>query len=271
MREFQRKGEAMRRAAIAGFCAIGMALGAVRQATAQAFAGTGHYTIHDENGKTNNVTVATKPGHFAVQFTGEDGKAGELIVDSAAGTTTFVSSEDKSYFVINKEMMQGMGGMMSGMAGMMRRHGADSSKGDSDEPKATITPGGTSVVAGISCQVFHYVANDDKHTTGDVCLAKGVGMGMFNMNPFAGMGGMGMRPQERQGIQDRLRRMGQVGQMIQQGYGILKATSFEDGKPKGSIEATSIERGTPPAAAFAPPPGYTEKNMGDMMRGGRRP
>lgn len=262
----------MRRTVIAGVLTTGMVLGAVRQAPAQAFAGTAHYTIHDENGKTNMITIATKPGHYAVQFTGEDGKAGQLIVDSAAGTTTFVSSEDKSYYVITKEMMQGMASMMSGMAGMMRRHGADSSKGDSDEPKPTITPGGTSVVAGISCQVFHYVANDDKHTTGDVCLAKGVGMGLFNMNPFGGMmGGMGMRQQERRGIQDRLGRMGQVGQMLQQGYGILKATSFEDGKPKGSIEVTSVDRGMPPAAAFAPPPGYTEKNMGDMMRGGRRP
>ncbi len=260
----------MRRAAIAGLCAIGMTLGAVRQASAQAFAGTAHYTIHDENGKTNNMTIATKPGHYAVQFTGENGKAGQLIVDSAAGTTTFVSSEDKSYFVITKEMMQGMAGMMSGMASMMKRHGADSSAGDANEPKPTITPAGSSVVAGISCQMFHYVGNDDKHTSGDVCLAKGVGMGLLNMNPFGGMMG-GMRQQERRGIQDRLGRMGLVGQMLQQGYGILKATSFEDGKPKGSIEVTAVERGMPPAAAFAPPPGYTEKNMGDMMRGGRRP
>jgi len=249
-----------------------MVLGAVRLAAAQAYAGTVHFTIHNENGKTNTMTQATKPGHYALQFTGDDGKTGQLIVDSAAGTTTFVSSEDKSYYVITKEMMQGMAGMMSGMANMMRRHGADSGRGDSDEPKATITPAGTSVVAGISCQVFHYVANDDKHTTGDVCLAKGVGMGLLNMNPFGGMmGGMGMQQRERTGIQDRLRRMGQVGTMLTQGYGILKATSFEDGKPKGSIEVTSVERGTPPDAAFAPPPGYTEKNMGDMMRGSRRP
>jgi len=262
----------MRRAVIAGLLTTGMVLASVRQASAQAFAGTAHYTVQNENGKTNNMTIATKPGHYAVQFTGDDGKTGELIVDSAAGTTTFVSSEDKSYIVITKEMMQGMAGMMSGMASMMHRHGADSSADDSHEPQPTITPGGTSTVAGISCQLFHYVANDDKHTTGDVCLAKGAGMGLFNMNPFGGMmGGMGMRQQQRPGIQDRLRRMGQVGTMLTQGYGILKATSFEDGKPKGSIEVTSVERGTPPDAAFAPPPGYTEKNMGDMMGRGRRP
>ena len=60
-------------------------------------------------------------------------------------------------------------------------------------------------------------------------------------------------------------------QMLTQGYGILKATSTEDGKQMSSIEVTSLERGTPPDAAFAPPPGYTEKNKGDMMGHGRRP
>lgn len=260
----------MRRVAIAVMLTTGVLLGAVRMAAAQAFSGTVHFTIHNENGKTNTMTQVTKPGHYSMQFTGDDGKAGQLIVDSAAGTTTFVSSEDKSYYVITKEMMQGMASMMSGMAGMMRRHGADSS--DAREPKATITPAGSSVVAGIPCQQFHYVANDDKHTTGDVCLARGVGLGLVNMNPFGGMmGGMGMQQRERNGLQERLRGMGQVGTMLQQGYGVLKATSFEDGKPKGSIEVTGVERGTPPDAAFAPPPGYTEKNMGDMMRGGRRP
>ncbi len=263
----------MRSAVIAGVLTTGMVLGAVRPAVAQAVSGTVHYTIHDENGKTSTMTQATKPGHYAVQFTNEGGNTGGLIVDSAAGTTTFVSGEDKSYMVITKEMMQGMAGMMSGMANMLHRRGMDSSKTASDEPKPTITPAGSKVVAGIPCQLFHYVANDDKHTTGDVCLAKGVGMSPMNMNPFGGMmGGMGQRQQQQRGwFQDRLRSMGQVGEMLTQGYGILSATSFEDGKPKGSIEVTALERGTPPDAAFAPPPGYTEKTMGDMMGRGRRP
>ena len=255
----------MRRAAIAGLCAIGMALGAVRQASAQAFAGTAHYTIHDENGKTTTMTQMTKPGHSATQFTNE-GKSGEFIVDSAAGTTTIVSSEDKSYFVITKEMIQGMAGMMSGVAGMMRRHGADTSAAAAG-PKPTITRNGSAVVAGITCDVYHYDGmNDNKHVTGDVCLAKGVGMGLFS-NPMSGMmGGMGMQQQRQPGLSDRLRQMGQLGDLLTQGYGIMKATNNEDGKPKGSIEVTAIERGTPPDAAFAPPPGYKEKSMGGMMQ-----
>ena len=248
-------------------------MGAVRATAAQAFAGTLHYTIQNENGKTITMTQASKPGHYAIHFTDEENKSSEIIVDSAAGSTTIVSDQDKTYFVITKEFMQGMAGMMSGMASMMKRHGPDSSNTSSDDTKATVTPAGSSVVAGIPCQLFHYDAVDDnKHRTGDVCLARGVGMGLFNMNPLGGMmGGMGMQQQQRKGLQDRLRQMGQVGVMLSQGYGILKATSTEDGKPKSSIEVTSLERGTPPDAAFAPPPGYTQKNMGDMMGRGRRP
>jgi hypothetical protein len=228
-----------------------------------------HYTIHDENGKTTTMVQMTKPGHYAMQKTGNDGKTGEFIVDSAAGTTTVVSSEDKSYFVITKEMMQGMAGMMSGMASMLHRHGADSSAA-ANGPKPTITRNGTAVVAGITCDVYHYDGlNDNKHVTGDVCLAKGVGMGLFS-NPMGSMmGGMGMQQQQRQGLSDRLRQMGQLGDLFTQGYGILKASNNEDGKPKGSIEVTAIERGMPPDAAFAPPAGYKEKSMGGMMGGPR--
>jgi len=253
----------MRQAVLTGVLSTGLAMCALRPAAGQAFAGTVHYTIQEENGKTMTMTQMTKPGHYAMQFT-DQGKTSSFIVDSAAGTTTIVNTEDKSYFVITKEMMQGMAGMVSGMASMLHRHGADSSKSTDNGPKPTITRTGGSVVAGIPCEQYHYVANDDKHTSGDVCLAKGVGVGLFT-NPMGMMGGMGMQ-QQRQGFQDRLRQMGPVGDLINQGYGILKATSSEDGKPKSSIEVTAIERGTPPDAAFAPPPGYKEKSMGGMMR-----
>ena len=264
----------MRRAVFTAVLSAGLVLGAMRPGAAQTFAGTVRYTIHDENGKTMNMVQLSKPGHYSMQFTGE-GKAGGLIVDSSAGTTTFVSSDDSSYFVISKEMMQGMTGMMQGMAGMMHRGGADSSKA-TDVPKVSIRRTGTAVVAGINCEVYAYDGmSDNKHVTGEVCLAKGVGA-LFPGNPMGGMmggmGGMGMGAGARRpSLQERLRAMGPLGDMIAQGYGVLKLKNNEDGKPKGSIEVTGIERGTPPDAAFAPPTGYKEKTMGDMMGGGRRP
>jgi len=141
----------MRRAVVAVLGTIGIVLSVIPPVTAQAFTGTMHFTIHDENGKTTNLTQATKPGHYAIQFM-DAGKVAQFIVDSAAGTTTIVSSEDSSYFVITKEMAQMAGGMMQGMMGMARR-GMDSSKAD-DDTKATITPAGTSVVAGIPVSSF---------------------------------------------------------------------------------------------------------------------
>ena len=78
------------------------------------------------------------------------------------------------------------------------------------------------------------------------------------------MGPMGM--QQRQSMQARLTEWGPIGTLISQGYGILKATSMEDGKQKSAIEVTAIQRGAPSDAMFAPPAGYTEKQMPMMGR-----
>lgn len=259
----------MQRAVRTGVLAAGVVLCAIRPATAQGFAGVVHYTIHDENGKAMSMVQASKPGHYSMQFTNDD-KTGGIIVDSVAGTTTIVDGEHKTYMVITKEMMQQMQGMMQGVAGMLHRHGADTSKASpSDVPKVSINRTGSAVVAGIPCEVYTYDGiNDGKHVNGTVCLAKGVGA-LFGGNPMGGMmGGMGGGMQRQPGFQDRLRAMGPLGDMLAQGYGILKLANNEDGKPKGSVEVTAIERGAPPDAVFAPPAGYTQKSMGDM--GGAR-
>jgi hypothetical protein len=182
---------------------------------------------------------------------------------------TVIDNDKKTYTVINlaamQQMVQGMAGMAKGMQGMLH-HGADSSADHT--PKGTVTPTGRSeVVAGITCQVFAYDGtNDGKHQTGEVCLAKGVGlMAGGGMGAFPGM----MGQQARQSMQQRLTAWGPMGAMLSQGYGILKATSNEDGKPKGSMEVTALQRGAPPDAAFAPPAGYTEKKMDGMMGGPR--
>jgi hypothetical protein len=72
--------------------------------------------------------------------------------------------------------------------------------------------------------------------------------------------------QQRQSMQQRLTEWGPIGTLISQGYGILKASSQEDGKQKTTIEVTAIQRGAPPDAMFAPPAGYTEKQMPMMGR-----
>jgi hypothetical protein len=222
------------------------------------------FTVHDESGRTTEITQLTKPGRtaFLAAETGKPG--GGMIVDSTAGTMTIINGEEKTYTVINLAMMQQMAGMAKGMQGMMRR-GPDSTARD-EGPKGTITPTGRSaVVAGITCQIYAYEGtHDGKHATGEVCLAKGVGlMASGGMGGLPGMFGM----QQRQSMQQRLQAWGPLGALLAQGYGLLKATNYENGKLQGSLEVTALQRGAPPDASFQPPAGYTEKSMGDMMGG----
>jgi uncharacterized protein DUF4412 len=254
----------MRRAMLACTVTLGLAWSA-RTAQAQAFQGMLSFTVHDADGKTTEVTEYTKPGKSSL-LAHETGKAaGGLIVDSAAGTMTVVDGEKKTYTVINmaamQQMMQGFAGMAKGLANMAHRGAADSA--EHHGPKGTITPTGrTEVVAGVTCQVYSYEGdNNGHHETGEACLAKGVGL--MAGGSFPGMGAMGpMGMQQRQMFQQRMtEQYGSMGELLAQGYGILKGTSFEDGKPKGSMEVTAIQRGAPPDAMFAPPAGYTEKQM----------
>lgn len=251
----------MRRAMLACTVALGLAWSA-RTTQAQVFQGMLSFTVHDDNGKTTEVTQYTKAGKsaFLAHETGKSG--GGFIVDSVAGTMTMVDGDKKTYTVINmaamQQMMQGMAGMMKGMQNM--RHGADTS--EHHGPKGTVTPTGrTEVVAGVTCAVYTYEGNENgHHQTGEACLAKGVGL--MAGGSFPGMGLLGpMATQQRQSMQERLTEWGPVGTLIAQGYGILKASSQEDGKPKTTLLVTAIQRGAPPDAMFAPPAGYTEKQM----------
>lgn len=230
-----------------------------RSASAQ-FSGSITYTMRDDHGKTSTVVQLTRPGKVSTQFTGE-GHTFTLIVDSAAGTTTMVNGEDKTYIVIDRatmqQMMQGMQGMMQGMS--HRRGNPETTPAQ----HGTVTRTGTAVVAGVSCEVYAFDGTEDgKRQSGEVCLAKGIGSGIFSGD----MGFMG--PRRSPGLEERLRAWGPLGNLLAQGYGFLKITSNEDGRPKGSVEVTAIERGAPPVALFQPPAGYTQKSMGDMM--GRR-
>lgn len=255
----------MRRAVLACTVALGLA-GSARMAGAQAFQGKMSFNIVDENGKTTQVTQYTRTGRSAF-IAHETGKAGGgFIMDSAGGTMTMLDGEKKTYTVINlammRQMMQGFAGMAKGMAGQHRD--ADD---DHDKPKGTVTPTGrTEVVAGVTCAVYAFEGTyNGHHQTGEACLAKGVGLMAGGSIP--GMDMMGpMAAQQRQSMQARMTEWGAIGTLMSQGYGILKATSQEDGKQKSTILVTEIQRGPPPDAMFQPPAGYTEKQMPMMGR-----
>lgn len=245
----------MRRTVQAAAVSLGLAASGLVPgvASAQMFEGAIHYSIRDEHGKATIMVQLTKHGKVSTQFT-NNGKTVTIIVDSTAGTTTMVNSEDKSYFVFNRAAMQQM---MQGVQGMTRRRGGPDS---TRTPQGTITRTGTAVVAGVSCEVYAYEGVEDgKRQSGEVCLAKGFGNAIFTGD----MGMMGMRREP--GLQDRLRAWGPLGGLLAQGYGFLKITNSENGKPNGTVEVTAVERGAPPDALFQPPAGYTKKSMADMM------
>lgn len=260
----------MRRAVLVGAVTLGLAGSGLRPpaAAAQAFQGTIRFTVRDENGRATDITQFSRPGKSSFMAVESGKPGGGMIVDSTAGTMTIIDNQEKTYTVINLAMMQQMMQGMAGMArGMQRGNNADE-----PAPKGTVTPTGRSeVVAGVPCQVYSYdgTSSSGKHETGEVCLAKGAGVMVGGQLPGQLPGIMGM--QARQSMQQRLRAWGPLGAMLSQGYGILKATNNEEGKPNGSLEVTAFQRGAPPDASFQPPAGFKEKSMGEMMGGGRRP
>jgi hypothetical protein len=227
--------------------------------SAQTFQGVIHFTMHDENGKTTQVVQMSKPGKMRFG-TVENGQESGIIVDSTAGTVTFVDGREKTYTVISQQMMEQMRGMMGGMMRNMGRQRGQAGSAGEDHPNGKVTrTGRTDVVAGIPCEVWTYEGTGDhgEHETGEACLAKGVGfLGMQNM----GLGMLG-GPQARAAMQERYSQWGEVGKLLAQGYGILKASSFSNGKPNGSIEVTSVQRGAPADDQFQPPAGYKQQSM----------
>lgn len=247
----------MQRSMLAGAVTIGFAMGGLVPAvgSAQAFEGVIHYTVRDDAGKTTEIVQASR--HGMTRFGAiENGRESGMIVDSIAGTVTFVDGKNKTYMVIPRQMMDQMRGMTRGMMGNMRRQ----AQSDDEHPSGKVTPTGrTEVVAGVRCEVWTYDGMEDgHHETGEACLAKGVGM--LAMGGGMGLGMLGGQ-EAQQALQQRYRNWGEVGNLLAQGYGILKAKSLRDGKPNGSIEVTSIERGAPGDDVFQPPAGYKRQSM----------
>jgi hypothetical protein len=154
--------------------------------------------------------------------------------------------------------------MMSGMAESMKDM-PESSAAEEKGPKGTLKATGRSeTVAGVKCQDYTFDGTQEgKHMTGEACLAKGAGLMVGG--DVGGMlpGPMGVR--QRAAMHKRLIEMGPIGELLAQGYGIMKATTNEDGKFAGSMEVTAYQPGVAPESAFEPPAGFTKKEMPGMM------
>ena len=264
----------MRRAVLAGAVSLGLAWSGLQTgvAAAQAFQGMIRFTVHDEGGHTTEITQLLQAREDRASWPRRRARpGGGMIVDSTAGTMTIVNAEEKTYTVINLAMMQQM---MQGMAGMARGIG--------------MTHRGSDSTAETEAQ-----GDDHSHRTHRGRRGRDLpGLCLRRDGPGQARDGRGLSRQGR-GADGRrehhgrcpasggcgsnasrcsngCRRGDRSGTMIAQGYGLLKATNYEDGKLKGTLEVTALQRGAAPESAFQPPAGFTEKSMGDMM-GGRRP
>ncbi|MGH7623739.1 MAG: DUF4412 domain-containing protein [Gemmatimonadaceae bacterium] len=219
------------------------------------------FTVHDKDGNASQITQVRRGSKSAMLMDSKGSQTGGIIVDTTAGTMTMVNTAEKSYTVIPLGPMQQM---MSGMAESMKNM-TKSTPDDDTKPKGTLTATGQSeTVAGVKCQVYTFEGTENgKHVTGEACLAKGAGL-------MAGADAGGMLPgqmgaRQRASMQKRLTEMGPIGTLLAQGYGIMKATTNEDGKFNGSMEVTAYQPGVAPESAFQPPAGYTKKDMPGMM------
>ncbi len=205
----------------------------------------------DHSGKQGTFVQTTK-GH-KVRIDGFGSDSGSMIVDNDAKVMMMIEPEKKQYMLVTQDDMRQMQAMMGPMLERMKqRQGADK------EGSFNFTKTGKSeTVAGVPCEVYRgsYVDGEGKNSEGEACVATGVGFALADImanNPMLQQSG-------RHDMMERYR------QLVGGNKGILKATTIKDGKPTTEFQATKIEPKVVSDAVFAPPAGYKEVRLADMM------
>ncbi|MGN6391456.1 MAG: DUF4412 domain-containing protein [Gemmatimonadales bacterium] len=206
----------------------------------------------DRNGGKQETFVQTTKGH-KVRIEGFGSDSGSMIVDNDAKSMMMVEPSKKQYMLVTQQDMQQMQAMMGPMMERMKQ-GHDAKQGSFNFTKT----GKSEKVAGVSCDVYHgtYVDEEGNKNEGEACVATGVGFALADImanNPLLQQHGPGHDM------------MDQYRQLVGGNKGILKATSIKDGKATTELEATKIEPKDVSDTVFAPPKGYKEIRMADMM------
>jgi hypothetical protein len=178
---------------------------------------------------------------------------GGMIVDNDAKTLMIVDADKQQYMTMTEADAQQMQAMMAPMMDKMKQEQSKAS-GKFSFSKT----GKTETVAGVPCEVWRgqHTGADGEKNEGEACVATGVGFALADLtfnNPMLQQHG----PMHEQFEQYR--------QLVGDNKGILKATSVKNGKTTTELEAIKIERKAVGAETFAPPAGYKEIRMGDMM------
>ncbi len=198
------------------------------------FQGVVTIAVHDkQEGETTMVqwTMANKFRLDMKQVSkGDDGPGNAtMIVNHDAKTVTMVMHDQHMY-------------MTSPLTAPRPQTAEKNGKKDDDMGKLTRT-GRTDMVAGVSCDVYHGVTTErGKPQEGDICFAKGVG---FMPAVMSGAGPMGEE------VRSLYAKIGAPPDA-----GIMKVTSYVNGKPHVDMEVTKVDKRTLNASDFQAPAGY---------------
>jgi hypothetical protein len=206
----------------------------------------------NHSGGEQGTFVQTTKGH-KIRIDGFGGDSSSMIVDNDAKIMMMVEPRKKQYMLVTQDDMKQMQAMMAPMLERMKQRQDTSKEGSFNFTKT----GKTETVAGVPCEVYRgsYVDGEGKNSEGQACIATGVGFALADI--------MANNPMMQQSGQHAM--MERYRQLVGGNKGILKATTIKDGKPTTEFQATKIEPKVVSDAVFAPPAGYKEVRLADMM------
>lgn len=208
----------------------------------------------DRSGGKRDTLVQTTKGH-KLRIDGFGSSHGWMIMDNDSKSMMMVEPDKQQYMLMTEEDSKQMQAMMGPMMERMKQQQAHRT----DPGKVNFAKTGrTEIVAGVPCEVWHgeYTDESGEKDEGEACVATGVGFALSELtynNPIMQSGGAAHEQFE------------QYRQLVGGNKGILKATSIKKGKTSTELEAIKIERKVVGDEVFAPPAGYKEIRMGDLM------
>lgn len=237
---------------------VSVALSGARVEAQVGFEGVATFVTRDkQNHKADTIQQISKGRSMRMDGLNRSGKkGGGMIIDGEKKRFIVIDDAGKTAMIMSQDDQEKMRAMSAGITKNMPK----------TRPPATTMPergmditktGRTETVAGVRCDVYHGVSTGkaDK-SEGDICVADGVGFGMFSAlasNP--------MFPQSRSKLFDQFRKI------LGDGKGVIKATTIEGGSSYVALELIKLEKKKVVDSEFEPPVGYQVRSMGDMMNG----
>jgi hypothetical protein len=234
--------------------------------------GTITFVTHsDQGGKDATMIQYTKGQKFRMESGGPEPAEAAFIVDGGTGTTTILMIKDLKYMQFTKQDAQKFAANAKPYVDALPKS-TETTPAPAATPVAPtktdihVTKTGTAMVAGVSCDVYLITGTDNngKPVNGEVCAAKGVGF--FLSNAMVGMGAMMGGAGGGAGMGANQARYASYSDILSDGKGIIKISSIENGKKVVAMEATKIDRTSPPDAMFEVPPGYTKFSMPSLSQ-----